>query len=365
MYCLFLLSKTFLGLFYFVACLHIFKYKQVLRKAVKMRNNITKHFSSKIKSAFELLTKSDFDDIQEIRLRVQKPLCITKSCKNVFVTQNGGLTAYQSCSLICEQSDIEFTLKSVCDHSIYSYHRELSQCFVTVSGGHRVGISGTAVYDNNRICGIPKYVSSLNFRIASQKIGCADEIYNNVLKRRLKSLLIVGKPMSAKTTILRDLSRLYGNLFKVSLIDERSEIASCFNGVPYNDVGVNTDVFDRFSKSDGIIFALRAMSPQMIICDEIGSDDDAIALIDAHKSGINIIATAHAGTVAQALSRKSINMLVNSDVFDYAILLGNDENIGKIIDIVRFGEENEAVWNYYDNDIKRTVGISGGKTIIG
>lgn len=330
-----------------------------------MRKNITKHFSSKIKTALDMLTKADFEDIQEIRLRVQKPLCITKSCKNIFVTSNGGLTAYKSCSLICEQSDIEFTLKSVCDHSIYSYQRELSQCFVTVSGGHRVGISGTAVYDVNQNCCVPKYVSSLNFRIAAQKIGCADEIFNNVLNKQLKSLLIVGKPMSAKTTILRDLSRLYGNFRKVSLIDERSEIASCFNGIACNDVGVNTDVFDRFSKPDGIIFALRAMSPQMIICDEIGSDDDAIALIDAHKSGIDIIATAHAGTINQALSRKSIEMLIKSGVFDYAILLGNDENIGKIIDIVRFGENNEAVWNSYDNDIKRTVGISGGKAIIG
>ncbi len=325
-----------------------------------MRNNITRHFSPRIRQALESIAKSDFYDIQEIRLRAQRPVSITKSCQNILLSENGGFTRHQSCALLCVQNDIEYTLKSVCDHSIYSYQRELSQCFVTVCGGHRVGISGTAVYDENQVSSVPKNVSSLNFRIAAQKFGCADEIFKTVLNKQLKSMLIVGRPMSAKTTILRDLARQYGNFCKVSLIDERSEIASCFNGVPSCDVGLNTDVFDRFSKPDGIVYAQRSMSPQVIICDEIGSIEDAVALLDAHKSGINIIATAHAGTIKQAFLRQSIKMLFEANVFDYIFLLGNDESIGKIMDILKCGEFNETDWNCYGNDVKRYVRCFSG-----
>ncbi len=327
-----------------------------------MKNNVTKHFSQRIRQALEAVGRIDFQDIQEIRLRNQRPVSITKLCKNVLLTENGGFTNNQSCALFCTQDDIEFTLKSVCDHSVYSYQRELSQCFVTVCGGHRVGISGTAVYDKSKTNNIPKDISSLNFRIATQKIGCGDEIFKTVMNKQIKSILIVGKPMSAKTTILRDLARLYGNFCKVSLIDERSEIAGSFNGVPGCDIGLNTDVFDRFAKPDGIIYAQRAMSPQVIICDEIGSVDDALALLDAHKSGINVIATAHAGTIRQALLRKSIKMLFENSVFDYVVLLGNDDNIGKVIDVLKCGDVNDEIgWNCYGNDVERNVRCNGGK----
>ncbi len=304
-----------------------------------MGNEISAFFGEKIRQALIMTPFMNMRQIQEIRLRSNRPVCVTVDGKNRFLVANGGFTDNSLGGIKVENCDVEYVLKNVCEHSVYSYQRELSQCFVTVKGGHRVGIAGTAVLDANGKMSVPKSVSSLNFRIAGERPGCADQIYQTIMKNKLKSVLIVGSPMSGKTTVLRDLTRQIGNRYRVALIDERSEIAGAYRGTMYNDIGVMTDVFDGYDKKSGILNALRAMSPQAVICDEIGSAEDARVLAQAAKCGAFVIASAHAPSIESAMERNGIKMLVKAHTFTYIICLGNDENIGKIADVERLDDE--------------------------
>lgn len=304
------------------------------------KSEIASFFSDKVRQAIMNLPAKSFEQIQEIRLRVARPVMLTYGAKPFVLSINGGICKNTETAIITDVSDIEYTLKTACEHSIYSYSHELSQCFVTVKGGHRVGIAGTAVCDDKGNITMPKSISSLNFRIASQRIGSANELFYDVMGAKRAGVLIVGRPMSAKTTILRDLSRILGAYYRISLIDERSEIAALHNGIPFCDVGDMTDVFDGYSKSIGIFHALRVMSPQIIICDEIGSQDEALTLMEASKCGVKIIASVHGDSIEQVVHRKGINQLVKFGAFTYAVMLGSDENIGKIIGIKRFCDED-------------------------
>lgn len=311
-----------------------------------MGNEISAFFGEKIRQALIMTPFMNMRQIQEIRLRANRPVCVTVGGKNKFLGANGGFCDNPIAGIKAEICDIEYVLKNVCEHSVYSYQCELSQCFVTVRGGHRVGIAGTSVLDKSGKLSVPKSVSSLNFRIACERLGAADEIYRRFIKDSLQSILIIGSPMSGKTTVLRDLTRQIGNRYRVALIDERSEIAGSYRGVAYNDIGIMTDVFDGFDKKNGILNALRAMSPQVVICDEIGTAEDARAIAQASKCGAFVIASAHAPSIKAALERSSIKMLVKEKAFTYIIALGNDENIGKIIDVERL--EDEACGNNAD-----------------
>ncbi|MBQ7132829.1 MAG: Flp pilus assembly complex ATPase component TadA [Oscillospiraceae bacterium] len=304
-----------------------------------MGNEISAFFSEKIRQALIMTPFMNLRQIQEIRLRSNRPVCVTIGGKNKFLGANGGFSENLLAGITADVSDIEYALRNVCEHSVYSYQRELSQCFVTVRGGHRVGIAGTAVLDDSGIMSVPKSISSLNFRIASERVGCADEIYNTIMKKKLQSVLLVGSPMSGKTTVLRDLARQIGNQYRVALIDERSEIAGAYRGHINNDVGLMTDVFDGYDKKKGVMNALRAMSPQAVICDEIGSPEDADVLLEASKCGLSVIASAHASSIEAAMARKSIETLVKMNTFTYIIVLGNNENIGKITGVERFDDE--------------------------
>lgn len=323
-----------------------------------MKSEISGYFSEKIRQALIKTPPSNLSQIQEIRLRSGRCVCVTIKGKSRFLSSAGGFSDNIIVGITADVSDIEYTLRSVCEHSVYSYQRELSQCFVTVRGGHRVGVAGTAVFDDNGNISMPKSVSSLNFKIASERIGSADEVFNMIMGKKLCGVLLVGSPMSAKTTVLRDLARQIGNGYRVALIDERSEIAGAYRGQINNEVGMMTDVFDGYDKNRGVMNALRAMSPQAIICDEIGSPEDAKVLQEASKCGVEVIASAHADSIESALSRKGIRKLVKSGAFTYVVMLGNNENIGKIVGVERV--KDEAYRNYDDFSVRHALRCGGG-----
>lgn len=164
----------------------------------------------------------------------------------------------------------------------------------------------------------------MNFRIAGEIIGCAEEIYGYI-QTPPKSVLLAGKPSCGKTTILRDLCRIIGKTHKVSLIDERQEIAACYKGTPQNNIGKMTDVFDGYDKADGINKAIRVMSPEIIVCDEIGFEDDINAIKRATAGGVKFIASIHADSESN---------IPNADSFDYIVFL---KNIGEIKKIIKLG----------------------------
>ena len=301
---------------------------------------IKRILSDKFKLAISKISKEDSKKIQEIRLRLGKYLSVCVLDKEYYVTEAGKLTQFPQLAIKVDKNDIETTFKIVCQYSLHSFQKELSQGFVTVQGGNRIGLCGTAVLKNEMVETI-KDISSINIRVARQIIGCANELYANLFSSGLQSVLIVGEPSSGKTTILRDLCRQLGQVFKVSIIDERNEISATVNGVPQNNIGTFSDVFNAYPKSEGIMTAIRVMSPQIVVCDEIGSDLDVKALGNAVHCGARIMATAHAGTISEAKNRIGLSKLIKMGAFNSIVLLGKGEKLGEIIKIDRIGDKND------------------------
>ncbi len=287
------------------------------------------YFSDKIGSAVSKITSADAEQISEIRLRTGRPVSLSVCGKEKFLTQSGGLTECEGMAVTANMSDIEKSFNAVCDYSVHSYGREISEGFITIEGGNRVGICGTAVTENNCIKTL-KYISGLNFRISGQAFGCADEICKRYFNEKPCSMLIVGPPSSGKTTILKDICRNLGSRYKISVIDERGEIGAVYHGVPQNSVGLMTDVFVGYPKAFGITSAVRVMSPQIIVCDELGGNDDCEAVINSVSTGVKIIASMHGFTEQAVLSNKGIRQLAESGMFEYAAVLEGDTVPGKI-----------------------------------
>lgn len=247
-----------------------------------------------------------FSQVAEIRLRAGRPA--------VCVDVRGGM---KICSEVFSAKEIADCFAEMCRYSLHSYQDEIAEGFVTLEGGHRVGICGTVVKNGGRIEFI-KDISGLDIRFAHQVAGCADEIYDCFFSGGVCSLLLAGKPMSGKTTVLRELARKLGASHRVSVIDSRNEISASYQGAPGMDIGLNTDALCMCGKSEGILLALRSLSPEYIICDEIGGDAEAVEA--AMYCGVKVIAAAHAGSLEELSERKETRCLL--PMFDAAAVIG-------------------------------------------
>lgn len=266
--------------------------------------------------------------IMEIRFRCNKVVTVTICNNTYFVKPDSTLSEiHTETDLITNRGDIDDIFKTLCDYSVYAYQNEIINGFITIKGGHRAGICGNAVITRGEITNI-KDVTSINLRVARQIQGAADYILNQLMLKGPKSLLIVGAPSTGKTTIIRDLARQlsYGNItryYKVCIVDERKEIASEYHGVIQNDFGPCCDVLSGYPKAFGIEAATRSLSPNVIICDEIGSDSEALVLKGCVNAGIKIIATVHASGKDELLRKTGILPLLKSGVFEKIIFLSN------------------------------------------
>ncbi len=280
----------------------------------------------------ELLSRS----ATEIRLRAERPLVIVFQEDKLFVSVSGRLTERDKDAYFATGKDISDTVGRICDYSIYNRQAEISNGFITIKGGHRAGICGTAVYDSGAIINL-RDISSLNLRIARAVLGCAEEILCR--GRELAGTLICGEPASGKTTVLRDAARILSLDKKrsVSLIDERRELAACVNGIPQFDVGLS-DVFDGYKKSDAMNHALRTMSPDYILCDEIGSPEDSEAIKTLVNCGVKVIATAHAKSADELRSKPYLRELLDMGVFENIVFLKSRQNAGKAEKTVKVGD---------------------------
>ena len=258
-------------------------------------------------------------EAQEIRIRVERPIIIKLRNLDVMIEYK------------INQSEILQILERICENSIYAYKRQICEGYITIKGGHRIGLTGSAVIENGEIINI-KYVTSLNFRIARQILNCSNKILGQVLNLKEQTIfntLIVSPPGKGKTTILRDTIRRISNgieelNFKgktCGVVDERGEIAAMYRGIPQNDVGIRTDVIENITKSKGMKILIRTMSPEVIACDEIGTKEDAEAISEALISGVKGIFTMHGSNLEDIKSNPQINKLIEEKKIEKIIFI--------------------------------------------
>lgn len=252
--------------------------------------------------------------IIELRLRVGR--CAAA------VTMDGDII---KCSAPFSREDIAECFLELCQNSVHSFSHEIAEGYITLGGGHRVGFCGTCIQKQGEIIGL-KDISSLNIRFAREAVGCAEGLCRAAFRDRLCSLIICGRPLSGKTTVLRDTARILGEKHRVSLVDCRGELAAVHNGIPALDVGENTDVLNGYSKAGGIVCALRSLSPEVILCDEIGNDAEEV--YRCVSSGVSLVVTAHAGSIDELVRRPALRELL--PFFDKAALLGGR---GRLIEL--------------------------------
>ena len=274
------------------------------------------------------------DSVSEIRLRTNKPV-VLRECEGLnFISDDGKTSKVQNkTSIFVSKNDLTQTFNNICEYSVYSHQEEIKNGFVTIEGGHRIGICGTAVKKDGSLSTL-KNISSLNIRIAREITGVSKTLLKNISEDDF-GILIVGPPSSGKTTILRDLARLLSFDLKkcVTIIDERCEIAATHNGVASNDVGF-CDVMNEYPKGEGIIQAIRTMSPEIIICDEIGTISDVDAVEQGLNAGVKIVASIHADSVESFLSRTQAAKLVKTNAFKKIVFLENSKTPGQIKKII-------------------------------
>ena len=240
------------------------------------------------------LKKMPLDKVMEVRLRNGSPLSLVCTDGIYYVTHRGVLTKNYKEAIIVAGSDIRRGMELITRSSVYAFENEIRNGYITLSGGHRVGISGDAAVEDGKISHI-RTVQSLNYRFAREVIGAAsgviDRIFDGVL---IQNTLIVSPPMCGKTTMLRDIARILSEAGKkVSIVDERGEIAAIsFGASPFN-LGANCDVLSGVNKADGMLLMLRSMSPDVIITDEIGDERDFDAISEIKKRGVKVITTLH------------------------------------------------------------------------
>ena len=280
--------------------------------------NILEYFPNKIVQAIlNSINEKEIETLEEIRIRVSKPIILKLANKEIIV------------EYIVTTQDILEIVEKITENSMYSYQQQICSGYITLKGGHRVGISGNVVMEENKVINV-NYIYSLNFRIARQIIGVAEKVVNEVMKNdEISNTLIISKPGAGKTTILRDLIRIVSKTKTVGVVDERGEIAAMYKNEPQNDLGIKVDILSNISKSLGIKMLVRSMAPDVIVADEIGTKEDIEAIKYAVTSGVKGIFTAHANNIEDIKKSPILKELLNLNLIEKIIILdkNNRENI--------------------------------------
>ena len=268
--------------------------------------------------------KISFDKLQEIRLRIGKPLIVMADNVEWVMREE------------IEKEEFMETLEYICKYSLYAFENELKQGFITIEGGHRVGISGQVYVENGEVKNF-KNISSMNIRVSHEVSHCADRILPYITQEEgILNTLIISPPRCGKTTLLRDLVRVVsdGNAklkgCTVGVVDERSEIAGSYLGVPQNQVGIRTDVLDACPKSKGMMMLLRSMAPSVIAVDELGGAEDVHAMEYAMNCGCKFLATVHGKSMEEIRKKPLFETLVKEKRFERYVVLGNRGKIGTV-----------------------------------
>ena len=298
-------------------------------------NDILRYFPDNIRVVLENEINNNLV-IEEIRIRNSKPIILKLNNSEKII------------NYIVQTEDVLKILQSICENSIYSYQNQICEGFITIKGGHRIGITGSAVIENNKVKNI-NYISNLNFRIARQIIGCSNNIIKEIINQEENTIyntLIVSSPGAGKTTLLRDIIRNLSNGTveitgkNIGVVDERGEIAAMYKGIPQNDLGIRTDIIENIKKSVGMKMLIRSMAPEIIVEDEIGSKEDVQEINYAVCSGIKGIFTAHGNSLEDLKLNPAIAELIEKNIFEKLVFL-DKKHKGKVNKIYALDKINK------------------------
>lgn len=312
------------------------------------KNEILKLLSANLRNILEH-SNLNYALLQELRIRINNPFLIIYDGKEFFLSQNGQLVKENTMAYVVMASDIKESIEYISSFSLYAYEDEIRQGFITVLGGHRIGLAGKVIIENHQVKSI-KYISFINIRVSNERKGCGLSVLPFIYEEgKICHTLIISPPGCGKTTLLRDLIRLIsdGNEWSkginVGLVDERSEIGACYQGIPQNDVGMRTDVLDCCPKAEGMLMLIRSMSPAVIAVDEIGKGEDIDALAYAMNCGCQMLATVHGASVEEVRNKPLLNRLIKEYMFKRFIVMSGENGPGYI----------KTIFNYHGDILYR------------
>ena len=297
-----------------------------MKKETEWLDCVIGYLSDQWRESLIRLDKEVVSQVQEIRFRCGKPGMITAAGKNIVLNPE----------LVCSERDLENLFLAACEFSPGSRMNQIQHGYLLMRGGLRMGICGRCMQENGIVQSIHP-ISSLNIRILREVKGSAQNLVSQIrYKRGIHNTIILAPPGGGKTTILRDLIRILSDGdsswtgMRVSVIDERGELAGCVMGIPTMDLGAQCDVLDGCSKSWGIRCMIRTMTPQVIAVDELGDAEDALAILDAARCGIHVVATAH-GSCIEDLRRSALFPLLEQGIFSRVIIMNRNEGMLPVV----------------------------------
>lgn len=305
-------------------------------------------FPKKIRKML-LLAQLDLKKLQEIRLRIACPVLLRYEGKERILAETGSFASAPSGGYQICREDLAEMLEVVSGYSVYAFDEELKQGFLTVPGGHRIGVAGKIIWDGEKIQCI-RHISFFNIRLSHQVKGCADKVMGYVYEMGgVCHTLIISPPGCGKTTLLRDMIRQISNGTvylqgqTVGVVDERSELAGSYLGEPQNDLGIRTDVMEGGTKAEGMMMLLRSMAPQVIAVDELGSQSDGAAVERVFHCGCKLIATVHGNSVDDARKIPLLNRMIRGKLFERYIVLESQSRPGTVREILN--GDGTVLWN--------------------
>ena len=302
---------------------------------------VERFFPPRFKQAF-LGGQVQLEQVAEIRCRRDRPVLVRLADGQEVALSDKGELLYLDGAALAQM------VERINQGSVYAWEEEYRRGYLTLAGGHRVGLAGKTLLEQGEIRTM-KNISSLNFRIAHEVLGAADEVMAYICQgQTVRNTLLVAPPGCGKTTLLRDITRqlsdgappLWPLGVNVGLVDERSELAGTVAGAAQLNVGRRTDILDGCPKSEGMQMLIRAMSPQVIITDEIGTLADVRAMQDALNAGVAVITSIHGRQWSDLEGRPYLEPLLAEHFFQCLIFLSSRQGAGTI--------ERVLIWRGHD-----------------